>query len=225
MADNIDGLSVAINTAIVTALKELHTALPGKIVSFDPDTQLAAVQPTIKRIYVTRSAEGETRTAIDLPQLINVPVCFPQAGGFSLTFPVEEGDECLLVFCERSIDLWWDYGDVQNPGAKRFHSLSDAIAVLGISSKSNVVSDYSEDEIQLRNEYASSVISIDGAGAIRVDAGSGTLTLKAADIVLDGDVSSTGTFTNNGVNIGSTHIHPQGNDSDGDVQVPTGPPQ
>ncbi len=44
------------------------------------------------------------------------------------------------------------------------------------------------------------------------------LTLNAVNIEI------TGALTNNGTNVGSTHIHSQGNDSDGDSEVDTGTP-
>ena len=87
--------------------KDLHTSMPGIIESFDPVTQTASIQPTIKRVFITREGITETLTLSNLPLLINVPVQFPRGGGSSLTFPVTKGDECLI----------------------RFHSLSDATAI------------------------------------------------------------------------------------------------
>lgn len=70
--------------------------------------------------------------------------------------------------------------------------------------------------------------SITASGAVDVDAASVTLT--AALTTIDGSLVVTGgavfnsTMTNLGVNIGGTHNHNQGNDSDGDTQQNTGPP-
>ena len=38
------------------------------------------------------------------------------------------------------------------------------------------------------------------------------------------DIEITGSLTNNGTNVGSTHIHSQGNDSNGDSEDDTGTP-
>ena len=56
-----------------------------------------------------------------------------------LTFPVKPGDECLLVFNERCIDGWWQSGGSSEPLDYRQHDLSDAVAIMGISSLPQVV--------------------------------------------------------------------------------------
>lgn len=230
----VTGIAMAIRRGIAEALKNVHTALPGIIDSFDPATQLAAVQPAIQRIFVATTVDGQTPEPVNLPQLINVPVVFPNAGGYALTFPVKQGDECLLVFCERSYDAWYEDGGVQPPSARRFHALSDAVAILGVNSKPNALTDHATDSVQLRNDDATATITIDDAQSVTIEttsgevtcaADGGTITLRAPQVIIDGDFVCNGTMTNNGVNVGSTHYHPQGNDSGGDVQVPTGPPQ
>jgi phage baseplate assembly protein gpV len=167
-------------------------------------------------------------------------VVFPSAGGYALTFPVKQGDECLLIFCERSYDNWYENGDVQPPSARRFHALSDAVAIVGLHSKNTAVESYADDAVQLRNSDATAGISIDDAqditietatGSVTCAADGGTITLRAPQVIVqgqlvcDGNFTCSGTMLNDGVNVGKTHIHPQGPDSDGDVQVPTGPPQ
>lgn len=52
-----------------------------------------------------------------------------------------------------------------------------------------------------------------------------TMDLDAAQINIAGtNIGITGSLTNGGVNIGSTHIHSQGADSDGDTEQDTGTP-
>jgi len=246
--------SSLVKLGIRSALKEVHTALPGVVVDFDPATQRASVQPTIQRNFV--DPEGNI-TPTDLPKLINVPVVFPQAGGFALTFPVQPGDEVLLVFAERSIDRWAEEGGVQNQAAKRFHSLSDAFAILGVNSKPNVVTGYATDGVEIRNEAGDGYLAIRESGEIEISApgsvlvegattvtvkGATTVTVEAPSIILDGNVICTGlvtaqagvsvaggmavsgAMTNNGVNVGSGHQHNQGPDSDGNTQQTTTAP-
>ena len=131
MSDNHSGLATLaqnIKLGIDNRLKELHTALPGIIQSFDPELQTVSVQPAIKRIFKSISEDSQELIAMELPILINVPILYPRGGGFSLTFPISVGDECLLLFSERSIDRWHIFGGTNEPGAKRFHSLSDGIS-------------------------------------------------------------------------------------------------
>ena len=139
-------------------------------------------------------------------------------GGFTLTFPVNPGDECLLMFCERSIDLWQNQGGVQQPSARRFHSLSDAFAIMGLHSRPNSIKNYSQSAIELRT--AGNKISIANGlttltGNVRV---TGNLTTDGNNSVA-GNSSTSGNLnvngstalginvTSQGVNIGGLHQH------------------
>lgn len=165
MSDKTPGLSTLasnIKQGIDARIKDLHTSMPGIIESFDAGTQLASVQPAIRRIFVSRDGDKETLVPSDLPILINVPVIFPRGGGFSLTFPVVKGDECLLTFCERSIDNWHETGEVKKPGARRFHSLSDATAFVGLSSLPNKVPNYDPTNVELKKDDGTVSIKLKG---------------------------------------------------------------
>jgi hypothetical protein len=216
MADkspNLSTLASNIKQGIDSRLKDLHTSLPGIVESFDSATQLARVQPAIKRIFVTRDEDIEILTPLDLPILINVPVIFPRGGGFSLTFPVSKGDECLITFCERSIDDWHQTGKSRSPSARRFHSLSDATAFVGLSSIPNKIPSYSTDEVQIKKDDGSAILSIKPDTGIRMQNSNGFVELQAD-----------GYFNINGV-IFDIHYHEQPNDSHGDSEEPTGVPQ
>jgi len=216
-------LAGVIELAIESRLKEVHTCIPCIVESFDKDTQTVSAQPTIKRIY--KDIETGVETSENLPLLINVPVSFPSGGGFHLTFPVKKGDECLIHFAERSIDNWHDTGKVQSQSNRRFHDLSDGIAVVGIASLPNKITNFSDDT-QLRNSDGTVSISITTDSKIKL-LGDVEITGKISvtdTASFDGGLESIGTHTNNGINVGSTHFHTQGNDSLGGVQVPTNPP-
>jgi len=209
---NLSTLASTIKHGVENRIKDLHTSMPGIVESFDPVTQLATVQPAIKRIFVTTEEDVEVLTPHNLPMLINVPVIFPRGGGFSLTFPVAKGDECQLTFCERSIDNWHEFGTVSEPGARRFHSLSDATAMVGLSSLPNKIQGFDNTNVQLRSDDGNTSISLKADGAIRQENSNGFVELQ-----------SDGKFNINGI-IFETHIHPQGNDSAGNTQQNTGVP-
>ena len=75
---------------------------------------------------------------MEYPLLVNVPVAFPQAGAYSITFPVSKGDECIVLFSDLSIDNWWKYGNVQNPVEQRRHDLSDGMAIMGVKNQAKL---------------------------------------------------------------------------------------
>lgn len=113
-------------------LRDLHTAMPAIIMSYDPQTRTVKAQPAIQRIF--KDGEGISG-AINLPPCVDVPVVFQGGGGYEITFPIKEGDECLLIFAERCIDNWFETGEPSPPVDYRHHDLSDAFALVGIFSK------------------------------------------------------------------------------------------
>lgn len=175
-------LASVIKKGMYERLKELHTAMPGIVETFDSVAQTASVQPAIQRTFKTNDGEKEILIPTDLPILINVPVIFPRGGGFSLTFPVAKGDECLLTFCERSIDNWHKFGTIKEPGAKRFHALSDATAFIGLSSLPNKIPNYDATNVQLKKDDGSVFITLKANGDLEAHA-DGNVIIDA-----DGDV-------------------------------------
>jgi hypothetical protein len=133
----------------------LHTCLPGHIVSFDSATQTAKVQPGIQRIFAQQGP-------VNLPELVDVPVCFPGGHDWFLTFPVANGDECLLMFSERAIDFWWQNGGVQLPAEYRTHDLSDAFAFVGVNSKPHALTSLRTDGPEIRTRDGSHRLALSG---------------------------------------------------------------
>ncbi len=109
---------------IMNAIKEqLHVAAPGKIISYNETTRSANVQLSIRNWNRRENP----------PILPNVPVFFP--GNF--TFPVTEGDECLVVFADSCIDAWYRSGGLSTAISPRKHDLSDGFAFVGFFSNPN----------------------------------------------------------------------------------------
>jgi hypothetical protein len=104
----------------------LHTSFPGKVVSYDPDTRRADIQPSLKR----RLPNG---SFVDFPILPDVPVQFPGSSEYTIHFPLKKDDEVDVKVCERSTDLWRDSGDkgIEDPDPRRFN-LADCYATPGL---------------------------------------------------------------------------------------------
>ena len=135
----------------------IRGAMPGIIQAFDPTTQTVSVQPALRERV--RQPDLTTRW-VAIPVLHDVPLVLPRAGGFVLTFPVQPGDECLLVFADMAIDGWWEAGGVQNQVEKRRHDLSDAFAILGTWSQPRVIAGYATDAARLQTDDGTSYISL-----------------------------------------------------------------
>lgn len=216
----------------------LWTALPGIIRGIDRTNGTVSVEPTIQAKFTDQ--DGSVRW-ISIPLLVDVPIVYPSGGGFTLTFPIADGDECLVVFSSRCIDAWWDSGKVAIQSDVRMHDLSDGFALVGPRSRPNALSPViSGSAVELRNEDKTSYISINNAGSVRVDTtgdvevfANGAARVTAPTILLAGAVTVTGSLTVNGnaaitgtvtngvTTIGSDHIHPGGTLPGGFTGTPT----
>lgn len=63
-----------IQNTVQRGLRGIHTAMPGRIVSFDAAKGIATVKPAMK----FKKPDGKT---MDFPQVTGVPVVFPQGAG------------------------------------------------------------------------------------------------------------------------------------------------
>lgn len=118
-----------ITDTIKRNIRGIHTAMPGKIVSFDPAKCIASVKPAMK----FKRPDGRT---MDFPQITGVPVVFPQGASQNcvVAFPVKAGDGCLLVIAEQSLD-YWQYG--QETDTDLPFDMTNAICIPGLFTAGN----------------------------------------------------------------------------------------
>jgi len=124
-------LSQIIKLGVEKALCDVNTAMPARVVSYNAGKNLAVVQPAFQRKYKSENS------AINLPTISNVPVMFQRQGDAQLTFPVNAGDQGLLIFNQRSIDSWIDEGGEVDPQDSRKFALSDAVFLPGLHAQSS----------------------------------------------------------------------------------------
>jgi hypothetical protein len=122
-------LTKIIEDMVDKRLIDVHTSMPATVVSYDYGTNLAVVQPKLKR-------KTKGQGLIDLPKISNVPVCWPRMGMAHLRLPVTAGDEGEIHFAERSIDSWLSGGEDDGTDLRK-HDLSDATFWPGLWSQSN----------------------------------------------------------------------------------------
>lgn len=173
----------------------LWTALPGIVTSVNFSEMTCEVQPALQA--VTEDETG-TQTVVNLPLLVDVPIVFPSAGGFTLTFPLAVNDEVLVVFSSRCIDAWWQSGGIQQAMEARMHDLSDGFAIPGPKSLPNKISAISTTDVQLRNNAGTSLLSIKADGSIQI---------TAATVNITGNLVVTGEVTAGAIPL-TAHLHP-----------------
>ncbi len=201
--------------AIEGALSQLWTAMPATITAFDAAAQTVSCQPAIKG---AQTAKDGAVSSISMPLLVDVPVVWPRAGGYAVTFPVAAGDECLVVFASRCIDGWWQSGGEQEPAESRMHDLSDGFAILAPTSQANKLEDVQTDGAEFRNESRTQFIKLADDGKIYMTASEFVM---VGNVVHTGNTTQTGNQTTSGTVTGTTdvvgggkslktHIHPGG---------------
>lgn len=139
----------------------LRVAIPGIIKSFDAVTQTVKVQPAVREIIYDGVG---TPNHIDLPELLDVPIIMPHAGDYAITLPIQQGDECLVIYADMCIDGWWQSGGVQNQVELRRHDLSDGFAILGPWSQTKRLANYDANKLHLYNIKTGTGIEVDGQG-------------------------------------------------------------
>ena len=171
---------------------EIHTALPGTIVSFDSENGTATVKPNGK--YRMANAKS-----LDYPKITDVPVIFPfsHTAGAGIAFPVGTGDGCLLIVSEVELDEWRT--GAESEGSLRF-DLTSAVCVPGLLKRGG----------KLISKACQCNAVIVSAGDVRVmvsDTGvsimSGNTKMTISDagvsisgnLKVDGNISSTGMIT------------------------------
>lgn len=189
----IDEQDVAQSTYNNT-LANVRTSLPGIIQSFDPDTVTCTVMIGVKAATPAPFESPESAQSVDYPLLMDVPVVFPRGGGVTLTFPVKEGDECLVVFSSRCIDFWWQSGGIQERADKRVHDLSDAFVIAGPQSQVKKISGISTSAAQLRTDDGAAFVEVATGGDITATT-TGNVTINAPTITLNGDVTINGNLS------------------------------
>lgn len=114
-----------ISGAILANARESRVALPGRIQSYDAQKQRASIE--LQLSYYKPTTDGQ-QVAVSHPVVQNVPVAFPQGGGFFCSFPLAKGDAVTVVFCDVPIGAWLAKGQPCEPGVGGMHGLGGAIA-------------------------------------------------------------------------------------------------
>ena len=169
-------LSQALDFHFGQSIKNVHTALPGIVSSYDRATKRAVVQPALN----IRATSGQM---IARAPVVDVPVIFPAGGSFIIQFPLTAGDAVMLIVSERGLDQFKQGFVVSNPPARVCMRESDAVAIPGFGESTNQPAD--NDALTIQTADGETYISLK-PDDIRV---------KAATITLEGDVTVDGIFT------------------------------
>lgn len=138
-------------------------------------------------------------SSVQLPLLVDVPVLFPGAGGYAITWPLVTGDEGLVIFLDNCYDAFWQSGGIQNEVDKRRHDLSDAMFFPTRISKPSSFA--VTNTLQVRNAAGTAFFEINGTALNITTSGAVTITSSGNTVVNssgDADITASGTVNLSG---------------------------
>lgn len=171
---------------------EINCVKIGVIEEFDKDTQLATIQISHKQVVDVKDDGSEVIK--DYPILLECPVVVLFGGVDVLTMPIEQGDNCLVLFNDRDIDNWLNNGNGKVPITARLHDISDAFALVGIRPLTNSITNYLSNGIRLSHNGGDSQIDLKD-GLIESVA---SLFLHTGNMQINGNLEVNGNLTVNG---------------------------
>lgn len=203
----MSALGDMVEEAIRTALRAARVSLPGRIVTYDAETQAAEVEIQVEIPLNKLDGRNEVlrgkHTYEALPTLRGVPIGHPRGGGFYMHFPMVAGDFVWVMFSDQSLDEFTRTGRVSKPKDIRSHDLFPYAIPSSDPSSPNVISPAPvADKLVIGAEG--------GSGTVRVE----------GDLEVDGAIECTGEVTAKfgGASVGlTTHLTPS-------PMGPLGPP-
>lgn len=179
-------VSEEIKRTAKAVVNEIHTALPGEIVSFDTGTGTATVKPIGK--FVTSD-----KKSLEYPQLTEVPLVFPfcQQAGVGIAFPVIEGDSCIIIISEVELDEW--RSGAESEGSLRY-DLTNAVAIPGLlfGGAEMVDKAVKKNAVVIGAPDVDVFVSSEG---VDVSVGDTTFTVSETGIAIGGDLTVTGNIS------------------------------
>lgn len=166
-------------------LKNTDGMLPGKVLTYDRETNRAQVQLLIT--LITTNGEQVAR-----PTIANLPVLILGGGGFTLSFPLNVGDLGWVMANDRDISLFLQTYAQAQPNTGRIKNFSDGLFIPDVMRSYNVTEN---------NEGYVTLQSTDGKASVSmgVNSGGGTEVNITGDRVnIELNNTTTGLATING---------------------------
>ena len=188
-----------IRNAFGELMKDVCTSIPGHVLTFDPLTQRAQVQIGILRVDVNDAT-------FTIPPIVEVPVHF-QGGDYAIEYQIDEGCEGVILFSQRCIDGWVQSGGVATNPRGRFHNMQDAMFLPGFRSQPNVLPDFQNNGVRMRNKAGTQFVWLKNDNSIHMDNGVARFNVLADGTTLmqngagSFQLQADGTFLINGLKI------------------------
>lgn len=155
-------LATVVREFVESRIRELRVAIPVVVEAYDAEKQLVDVAVQVQERIVDDDGTVTFETPAVLP---GIPVAFPRANRFFISFPIAKGDTGLVIVCDRSIDQWRAKGR-EAPGVdQRHHDLSDAVFVPGLAPTGSELANASPTDLVIGDDQGTR-ISIKTSGDV-----------------------------------------------------------
>ena len=117
-----------------------------KVVKVNKENQTIDAEILYKKTLFRRAEnENYVPRMEPYPLLLDCPFVCLYGGNTGLSITPKVGDECIILFNDRSIDEWWSSGQSAPLSTNRLHSLSDGIAIVGVRSSPKALKNFGDD--------------------------------------------------------------------------------
>lgn len=170
------------------ALDDTRTSTLVQVLSVTNDGGVSAVGLVDIQVLVSR-LDGANQV-INSGVVYNVPYMRVQGGANAIILDPQVGDIGIALIADRDISSVKSTKAAAAPGSNRKHDMADALYLGGVL-----------------NGVPQQYVRFTAGGIEMVSPTK--VTVQAPDVALVGNVAASGgSFTHNGVNVGSTHVHP-----------------
>jgi len=205
-----NSLETILNSQIDFRLSDIYVTMVAEVTNVAKLNECRIdVQPVVNKKYI----DGEIMA---YPEILSVPVQFPSSSTSALTFPINQGDNVLLVFSQKGLDVFKSGAtSAHDPIDMRSFDKRDAIAIPCVFPFSKSINN--PDTRTLIHNVDDMVVThniglptecevrlkptgkIELTSALQVEVKSPLLTLTCPSVAITGNLSVAGTFGVTGV--------------------------
>lgn len=185
-------------------LGQVNTQIPARVTNVNYQNNSLNALPLI----TTRDQDEQQ---VPYPELFDVPfmVLSGNSGSARITFPITVGDTVLIEFCQRDLQ-----GFFQSDGRTVCRSYSGSpmglypvLAIPCLFTQRSAVP-VNNSDVVIENNTTQILLDPNGLVTINADVVINGNTTMNGDLTVNGDFSAqSGSFTHEGVDVGSEHVH------------------
>lgn len=177
------GLSDILNEWKKNIFLTMNCHAVGTVKSFDSDKRTVTVTINYTKTFYQQDSIGNFNPKqVDYPVLMDVPVLILSGGTGMVTMPIDEGDQCLILFNDRDIDNWFSGANSGPVNSGRLHALADGIALIGLFPANKSIDDYDTSRVRVQN--GTTYVGV-GADKIKLANDDTTLNTLLQDLITD----------------------------------------